>query len=116
MPNFAHFLDLSIDAMDVSGEHHLDVLHSVYKTRLAEDGKPIAEEAEQYELGASNDEEPENRGEGGPGGGGLDEEGREGKQGEEQPIAKDVVGKSEGKCGRYVRVCCVCQQMLPVFL
>lgn len=48
--------DLSIDAMDISGEHHLDVLHSVYKIRLGEDGQPIVEEAEQYNLGASQDE------------------------------------------------------------
>ncbi len=44
-------IDLSIDAMDVSGDHQLDVLHSVYKTRLSLDGQPISEATEQYKLG-----------------------------------------------------------------
>lgn len=66
--------------MDVSGEHHLDVLHSVYKTRLSEDGQPIHEDTEQYELGASKEDE--------------------GEEGEE--VAKDVKSDAddEGKCGR----------------
>ena len=65
--------------MDISGEHHLDVLHSVYKVRLTENGQPIHEEAEQYNLGA-------------------------GKEEEEEEKAKDkkeaVVKKEEDKCGR----------------
>lgn len=45
--------DLSIDAMDVSGDHQLDVLHSVFKQRLTVDGVPIKEEAPQpVEMGA----------------------------------------------------------------
>ena len=43
--------DLSIDAMDVSGEHQLDVLHSVFKQRLGLDGRPIEESAEVYQMG-----------------------------------------------------------------
>ena len=43
--------DLSIDAMDVSGDHQLDVLHSVYKTRLSLEGQPISEPSEQDQLG-----------------------------------------------------------------
>lgn len=43
--------------MDVSGEHHLDVFHSVFKTRLSVDGQPIQEESEQYDLGAANKED-----------------------------------------------------------
>ncbi|XP_064381837.1 endoplasmic reticulum-Golgi intermediate compartment protein 3-like [Halichondria panicea] len=45
-------LYLSIDAMDVSGEHQLDVLHSVFKQRLTTDGQPITEEKPQpVEMG-----------------------------------------------------------------
>ena len=48
--------DLSIDAMDVSGEHQLDVLHSVYKQRLTVDGQPITEEEPQpVEMGAEKE-------------------------------------------------------------
>lgn len=79
-------IDLSIDAMDISGEHHLDVLHSVYKTRLSENGQPIQEETEQYELGASKEGVEE----------GMQEKDEKPK---ENVLAKDV--KSEGqKCGR----------------
>ena len=74
--------DLSIDAMDVSGEHQLDVLHSVFKQRLGLDGAPIEEVAEQYQMG----------GEGEEGG----EEGKV-KEGE-------VVVAGEKDCGRYVGI------------
>lgn len=37
------FLDLSIDVMDVSGEHQLDVEHTMYKQRLSLDGEVINE-------------------------------------------------------------------------
>lgn len=47
--------DLSIDAMDVSGEHQLDVLHSVFKQRLGLDGFPIEEVAEQYQIGGEGE-------------------------------------------------------------
>ncbi|GBF88431.1 hypothetical protein Rsub_01143 [Raphidocelis subcapitata] len=40
---------LSLDAMDVSGELHLDVDHDVYKQRLASNGAPIAQ-AERHVL------------------------------------------------------------------
>ena len=68
--------------MDVSGEHHLDVLHSVYKVRLSEDGQPIHEEAEQYDLGAVKEEETEAK---------------------EEGNAAKVVKKEANSCGRY---CC----------
>ncbi|KAL5493242.1 hypothetical protein EMCRGX_G014389 [Ephydatia muelleri] len=46
-------LYLSIDAMDVSGDHQLDILHSVFKKRLSMDGKLIPEQKEeQYHIGA----------------------------------------------------------------
>lgn len=86
-------IDLSIDAMDISGEHHLDVLHSVYKTRLSENGQPIHEETEQYELGASQ-EEGVQKGEGGV------------LKGDEKPeenvIAKKDTKSDGQKCGRWV--------------
>eukprot|EP00898_Chlorokybus_atmophyticus_P008283 jgi/Chlat1/8456/Chrsp80S07865 len=34
---------LSLDAMDISGDQHLDVVHNVYKRRLSADGTPIDE-------------------------------------------------------------------------
>ena len=38
--------------MDVSGDHQLDVLHSVYKQRLTMDGQPITEqEPEPIQMG-----------------------------------------------------------------
>jgi hypothetical protein len=59
-------LYLSIDVMDVSGEHHLDVEHTMYKQRLTLDGEPINEQPsmsnlarnEDPEGGASNDSKP----------------------------------------------------------
>jgi hypothetical protein len=34
---------LSLDAMDVSGEHELDVVHDVYKRKVNKDGLPYGE-------------------------------------------------------------------------
>jgi len=34
---------LSVDAMDISGEHQLDVSHNVYKKRLSPEGTPLLE-------------------------------------------------------------------------
>ena len=73
--------DLSIDAMDVSGEHHLDVLHSVFKTRMSPEGVPITDDTQQYELGAS-------------------EEGEEEAKQEDENKEKELVKKEEGECGR----------------
>lgn len=36
--------------MDVSGEHQLDVLHSMSKQRLTFDGKEVTEKAEKTQL------------------------------------------------------------------
>ncbi len=74
--------DLSIDAMDVSGEHQLDVLHSVFKTRLSEKGEPVLEDTEKLDLG-----------DGGEGEGGVDDSNKE--PGNE---VKEV--KIPEKCGR----------------
>ena len=41
--------------MDVSGEHQLDVLHSVFKQRLGLDGQPIEDSTEQYRMGAGEE-------------------------------------------------------------
>ena len=69
--------------MDVSGEHQLDVLHSVFKQRLGLDGLPIEEVAEQYQMGGEGEEG-----------------GEEGKEGEgEVMVAGD---KDSDKCRRYV--------------
>ena len=70
--------DLSIDAMDVSGEHQLDVLHSVFKQRLGLDGVPIEDEPEQYQMGG--------------------EEG--GEEGGER-VGEVAVAGEKTECGRY---------------
>jgi len=41
-----HSSDLSVDAMDVSGEQHIDVEHNVYKQRLNATGQVIPTEPE----------------------------------------------------------------------
>ena len=51
--------DLSIDAMDVSGDHQLDVASSVFKTRLTLEGKIIEEKPEKIEVGGGVDNEEE---------------------------------------------------------
>jgi len=38
--------DLSVDAMDVSGEQHIDVEHSVFKQRLMATGEVVPSEPE----------------------------------------------------------------------
>lgn len=35
------FLVLSLDAMDTTGEQHLQIEHNIFKRRLDLDGKPI---------------------------------------------------------------------------
>eukprot|EP00741_Cyanophora_paradoxa_P022034 tig00021433_g21270.t1 len=42
---------LSLDAMDISGEHQLDVFVNVFKTRIDSRGEPIDEAKEEKELG-----------------------------------------------------------------
>ena len=65
--------------MDVSGEHQLDILHSVYKQRLRLDGTLIEEEAEQYQMGGEGEE------------GGEEGRVREG----------EVMVAGDNQCGRY---------------
>lgn len=61
---------LSIDVMDVSGEHQFDLLHSLYKQRLDDRGNPIIDATvEKYQF-----EEKAQGGEGGEGGGGEERE------------------------------------------
>ena len=46
-------VDLSIDAMDVSGEQQFDVMHNIVKQRLSPDGSVVQEkelESKQFEL------------------------------------------------------------------
>lgn len=43
---------LSLDAMDVSGEQHIDIEHNIFKRRLDLDGKPIEEPQKEHSLGA----------------------------------------------------------------
>ena len=87
--------------MDVSGEHQLDVLHSVYKQRLTPDGQPINEKPEEIKLGAEHEGE---EGEGGAAGEG-NKEGTAAKKQEEGKTAEEdnkQVAKKEDACERYV--------------
>merc|ERR1711981_185104 len=43
---------LGIDAMDISGEQHIDIEHNIYKRRLDLDGKPIEDAQKEHHLGA----------------------------------------------------------------
>ena len=88
-------IDLSIDAMDVSGEHQLDVLHSIYKQRLTPEGQPINEKPEEIKLGAEHEDEQE---------GAAGEENKDGaakREGEGKPAEENKqVAKKEDVCGR----------------
>ena len=89
----AFIADLSIDAMDVSGEHQLDVLHSIYKQRLSPEGEPINEKPEEIKLGAKHEE----------GGEGEDKEkaAQDGaKQEAEKKEEKKEVANLKDTCGR----------------
>lgn len=82
-------IDLSIDAMDVSGEHQLDVLHSIYKQRLSPEGQPINEEPEEIKLGTEHkEEEGENK--------------KEEEKPKQEQQKKEVVKKEPESCGRLV--------------
>lgn len=48
---------ISIDVMDVSGEHQLDVLHSMFKQRLTLEGAPIIDEPPTKAVLASEDDQ-----------------------------------------------------------
>jgi len=50
---------LSIDAMDVSGEQQIDVMHNILKQRIDLEGKPIDENAEKGDLGDKSHEAKE---------------------------------------------------------
>ena len=42
---------LVLDAMDVSGEQHMDIAHNIFKRRLDLEGKPIQEPQKQLAIG-----------------------------------------------------------------
>mmetsp|Transcript_22591 Transcript_22591/g.63418 ORF Transcript_22591/g.63418 Transcript_22591/m.63418 type:complete len:397 (+) Transcript_22591:79-1269(+) len=48
---------MSLDAMDVSGEHQLGITHNIYKQRLGRDGKPLSED-EVVDPGKKEDTTP----------------------------------------------------------
>lgn len=43
---------VSLDAMDVSGEQHLDVAHNIFKRRIDESGVPVSTGEKEVQLGA----------------------------------------------------------------
>ena len=46
---------LVLDAMDVSGEQHMDIAHNIFKRRLDLDpGRPIEEPKKQLSIGFSD--------------------------------------------------------------
>ena len=79
--------------MDVSGEHQLDVLHSIYKQRLSPEGEPINEKPEEIKLGTEHEEGKE-------AGDGEKKEGA--KEGEGKPPEEQnkELAKKEDTCGR----------------
>ena len=78
--------------MDVSGEHQLDVLHSIYKQRLSPQGEPINEKPEEIKLGAEHEGEGE----------GEDKEkaSQEGAKQEAEKEEKKEVANPKDVCGR----------------
>ena len=44
---------LVLDAMDISGEQHIDIAHNIFKRRLDLEGKPIQEPQKQLSIGVS---------------------------------------------------------------
>jgi hypothetical protein len=48
--------DLSVDAMDISGEHQLDVDHNIFKKRIAPNGRPVEEKPTREQRIQHNDE------------------------------------------------------------
>ncbi len=54
------FLDLSVDAMDVSGESQIDIDHHMFKQRLDLDGNPINEAPVKEDVGSDKDEKATN--------------------------------------------------------
>ncbi|CAI7734001.1 unnamed protein product [Closterium sp. NIES-53] len=46
---------LSLDAMDISGDQHLDVVHNVYKRRLDKNGRPIESQGTKHEVGEKHE-------------------------------------------------------------
>lgn len=53
---------VSVDLMDVSGKHELDVDHNIFKKRLQKDGQPVdVDAAPQFNLGDAEIEIPQKR-------------------------------------------------------
>ena len=83
--------------MDVSGEHQLDVLHSIYKQRLSHEGEPINEKPEEIKLGEEHKDKGEENKEG--------EKKEEEKKDEEEKKEEEkraVAKKDSDKCERSV--------------
>ena len=95
-------VDLSIDAMDVSGEHQLDVLHSIYKQRLTPEGQPINEKPEEIKLGAEHEDKEQEGPAADAAAGGENKEGAAAKQQGDSKPGEDnkQVAKKEDACGR----------------
>jgi len=55
---------LSVDAMDISGEHQLDVTHNIYKKRLSPDGIALIEAPPIKDIGINKDALKDGKGEG----------------------------------------------------
>ena len=52
--------DLSVDAMDVSGESQIDIDHHMFKQRLDLDGNPINEAPVKEDVGSDTDDKAAN--------------------------------------------------------
>lgn len=47
---------ISIDAIDVSGDQHIDIKHNIYRVKLDEDGKPIEKPKRDVSIGSKKEE------------------------------------------------------------
>ena len=46
---------ISIDAIDVSGDQHIDIKHNIYRVKLGEDGKPIEQPKKDISIGSKKE-------------------------------------------------------------
>jgi len=95
---------VSLDAMDSTGEHQLDVAHNVFKKRIDKDGKPLGVLKEEV-LGSLVSH--------------LAKEKRDGKKSEdkpaEQPVETEVCGSCYGAESEAFKCCNTCEDVREAY-